>query len=636
MNRKTRVIYIEEKKQMKDSIVFIAPNAHMSALAQSAITKLKLNIPVVEAYDYKAIEALRKFPSCHIVISRGGTANYLRGVKGLTVVDLTASFYDIQKSLNELIEKGCKKIAVVSQDNVIGPTPAEFSLHDINIELHPCKNAEDIMATVNRCIKNGADGIVGCVVAIETARQYDVHISPVEVDFFTVTKGILQAIELEHNIDNQEKTIDRLESILNNIEEGVIIFDSEKMPVRYNEFASRIMRPETTNNWYKMLDPYINTAENFPKVINLNQKKILLRVISLPHDAKEDKVVILQDSNVIEESVKTIKLSSYEKGLYAHHNFNEIIYSCPAMEDTVSLAKRFANSDSTIMIFGETGAGKEGFAQSIHNYSPRSKKPFVSVNCASLPQGLVASELFGYVEGAFTGARRNGKKGLFELAQGGTIFLDEITEIPLEVQSQFLRVIQEREIMRIGDDRIIPLDIRIICATNREILSLCNEGKFRYDLYYRLNVLSLYIPPLRERGDDVIILFRSFVAKFCKTKMEEIYLDDSVKKILLNYSWPGNVRELRNIAEAISFYGKEIKKSNLERLLARNNSVNSDTEGCSDTFFRDDLTMDELEKYYFKYMLQRHSNSEVAKLAGISRTSLWRKLKKLDIDTPQM
>ena len=294
------------------------------------------------------------------------------------------------------------------------------------------------------------------------------------------------------------------------------------------------------------------------------------------------------------------------------------------MEDAVSLAKRFSNSDSTVLIFGETGVGKEGFAQSIHNNSPRASKPFVSVNCASLPQGLVASELFGYAEGAFTGARSSGKKGLFELAQGGTIFLDEITEIPLEVQSQFLRVIQEREVMRIGDDRIIPLDIRIICASNKKILPLCDEGLFRYDLYYRLNVLKLTIPPLRERGLDVLVLFKKFMSEFLHVNEGELEIDDSIIRLLTGYSWPGNVRELRNFAEALSFYGSEIKLSNVQSLLSHDQDESTSQNLSCGLKIHEDTPLEELEREYYRYMLERHSNSEVAKLAGISRTSLWR------------
>ncbi|MBQ3883725.1 MAG: sigma-54-dependent Fis family transcriptional regulator, partial [Succinivibrio sp.] len=221
----------------------------------------------------------------------------------------------------------------------------------------------------------------------------------------------------------------------------------------------------------------------------------------------------------------------------------------------------------------------------------------------------------------------------FELAQGGTIFLDEITEIPLEVQSQFLRVIQEREVMRIGDDRIIPLDIRIICASNKKILPLCEQGKFRYDLYYRLNVLQLTIPPLRERGRDVLVLFKAFMAEFLHKNEEDIEFDDSIRSVLLGYSWPGNVRELRNFAEALSFYGDEIKVSNVLNILNHDKEVvSAGGEGGSQVLnFKDDMPLSEIEKEYYRYMLERHSNAEVAKLAGISRTSLWRKLKALGL-----
>ena len=232
-----------------------------------------------------------------------------------------------------------------------------------------------------------------------------------------------------------------------------------------------------------------------------------MRIRRLKEGVKSNYVVLLTESAALEEQNNRMNAAVYAKGLYAKKSFKDILHKSSIMQDCVELAKKYAKSQSTVMIFGETGVGKEGFAQSIHNSSLRSSKPFVSVNCSSLPQGLVASELFGYVAGAFTGARQNGKKGLFELAQGGTIFLDEITELPLEVQSQILRVIQEREVMRIGDDKVIPLDIRIICAANKKILNLCEQGKFRYDLYYRINVLNIEIPPLRERREDIVYLF---------------------------------------------------------------------------------------------------------------------------------
>jgi len=616
---------------MSNTIVFIAPNSHIALLAQSAVALLKLDIPVIEAYDYKAIEELRKYPSCRIVISRGGTSNFLKGVKGLTVVDLTASYFDIQKSVNELVKKGCNNIAVISQDNVIGLTSAEFAIKDVNVSLHPCTNTEEIINTVNTCVRNGADGIVGCAVAVETAKEHDIRVAPVETDFFTIKKGILNALELEANLEDHDRMIERIESVLDNIEEGIIIFDAENTPIVYNDCATRLMRPEPLNKWYQKLFVHLKNTTDSTNLVTLNQNRILIRVINLKKSNESEKVVILTDSSAIEETAKTIKISAYEKGLVARRTFKDIKYASQIMSETVALAKRFSDSDSTVMLFGETGVGKEGFAQSIHNSSPRANKPFVSVNCASLPQGLVASELFGYAEGAFTGARRNGKKGLFELAQGGTIFLDEITEIPLEVQSQFLRVIQEREVMRVGDDHIIPLDIRIICASNKQILPLCEEGKFRFDLYYRLNVLSLAIPALRERGDDVIVLFANFFCEFLHQKVEDLHLEENIKNLLKDYSWPGNVRELRNVAEALSFYGNSFTLQDLKKLIQRD-FIHKEPSNTQIPLLHEDLTLNELEKQYYTYMLKKHSLKEICLLAGISRTSLWRKLKSLNLE----
>ena len=623
---------------MKDTIVFIAPNARIAALAQSAISQLKLNIPVVEAIDYQAVDALRDFPSCKIAISRGGTADLLRTVKGISVAYLTASYFDIQRGINVLAKKNCKNISVISQFNVIGLTPAEFNIGDIKVTLNPCMNYDDIISTVNRCVENGSDGILGCVLAVETAKHFDVTIEPLETDFFSIKKVIMQAQEMLDNLNTSQKNFECMESVLDNIDEGVIFFDSDNNPAIYNECASKLMSPDLKEKWFDKLEEHINTASSVPRVVNLNHNKVLFRNIPLSGNKlisgkkQSNNVVILQDSTAIEETAKNIKISTYEKGLFARKSFKDIRYESLVMEDAVSLAKRFSNSDSTVMIFGETGVGKEGFAQSIHNNSPRSSKPFVSVNCATLPHGLVASELFGYAEGAFTGARSSGKKGLFELAQGGTIFLDEITEIPLEVQSQFLRVIQEREVMRIGDDRIIPLDIRIICASNKKILPLCEKGLFRFDLYYRLNVLQITIPPLRERGRDVLVLFKSFMAEFLHKSEDDIEFDDRVRSVLLSYTWPGNVRELRNFAEALSFYGSEIKYSNVMSILNHDREVISSENAPSAMKFTDNMPLAEIEREYYQFMLERHSNTEVAKLAGISRTSLWRKLKALGLN----
>ena len=216
-----------------------------------------------------------------------------------------------------------------------------------------------------------------------------------------------------------------------------------------------------------------------------------------------------------------------------------------------------AKSDSSILITGESGTGKEMFAQSIHNSSKRKEFQFVAVNCGALPESLLESELFGYEEGAFTGAKRGGKPGLFELAHKGTLFLDEIEEMPLKLQRSLLRVLQEREVMRLGGDRLISVDIRLIAATNRDLKGLLSDGRFREDLYYRLNVLPLFVPPLRARKEDI----SSLISGFKKSFNWEFSLSASAGKAIFDYSWPGNIRQLRNCIEYIS--NLEIKTADI-------------------------------------------------------------------------
>lgn len=220
------------------------------------------------------------------------------------------------------------------------------------------------------------------------------------------------------------------------------------------------------------------------------------------------------------------------------------------MEETVNLARRAAVTEYTILICGESGTGKELFAQSIHNYSQRKDMPFIGVNCAAIPESLLESELFGYVEGAFTGASRKGKIGYFEQANHGTIFLDEIGDISPNLQARLLRVLQEKQIMRIGSDRIIDVDVRIIAATNRDLIKAVENGEFRRDLYYRLNALQIVIPPLRERSEDILLLLNEFMGS------DYLKVSEEDRRVLQNYVWPGNVRELENCALYFKTLGK--------------------------------------------------------------------------------
>ena len=263
-------------------------------------------------------------------------------------------------------------------------------------------------------------------------------------------------------------------------------------------------------------------------------------------------ILIVKDVTELTDLEASLRRQIAKHGHLARYTFADIKGESPSIVRCVEKAKRIARIDKPTLIIGESGTGKELFAQSIHNASKRSKFPFVAMNCAAIPETLLGSELFGYEEGAFTGARRGGKEGLFQMAHRGTLFLDEIGELPLLTQAKLLRVLEEREIMRVGGDEIVSVDVRIIAATNRDLRALVKRGDFRLDLYYRLNTLIIDIPPLRERRGDISYLIAEFLGG---NSAERHTFDPCVWDFLLSYDWEGNVRELRNCIEYMDSIG---------------------------------------------------------------------------------
>jgi DNA-binding NtrC family response regulator len=234
-----------------------------------------------------------------------------------------------------------------------------------------------------------------------------------------------------------------------------------------------------------------------------------------------------------------------------------IIGNSPELNYALQVAVQVANTDLTVLIFGESGVGKEAFSSIIHSLSARKHNPFIAVNCGAIPEGTIDSELFGHEKGSFTGAV-DSRKGYFETVNGGTIFLDEIAEMPLGTQARLLRVLETGEYIRVGSSKVQKTDVRVIAATNKDLLELVNQGRFRQDLYYRLNTVPIRVPALKDRKEDVILLFRKFAVDFAdKYKAAPVQLDDEAKNLLINYSWPGNIRELKNIAEQISVLSQE-------------------------------------------------------------------------------
>ena len=320
---------------------------------------------------------------------------------------------------------------------------------------------------------------------------------------------------------------------------------------------------------------------------------------------------------------------TFEKINTAKYTVDDIIGDCSIMQDLKDSVRKVAKTNSNVLIMGESGTGKELFAHSIHAGSMRRKAPFVCVNCGSIPEQLIESELFGYEEGAFTGARKGGKIGLFPAAHGGTIFLDEIGELPLSMQVRLLRVLQDREIQRVGSNVREKVNVRVVAATNRNLYQMVKKGEFRSDLYYRLNVVTLHLPLLRERKEDLPLLIQMILSKISKKEsLGAIEISREAMDHLLRYDWPGNVRELENVLErAINFTdaGEKIKAKNLpERITG---------SMVSRTVMPLKELMENTEKDAIKDALLRCRNckAKAANELGISRTTLYEKMMKYEI-----
>jgi len=362
---------------------------------------------------------------------------------------------------------------------------------------------------------------------------------------------------------NQQLTLAnrRLTSIFNTMSEGVILIDRRGVVHEVNAVVKKIVDKPGEELVGRPIERLFGGFAPFTRKMLADRKSYADIEIMLPGKNGVSHCIVsgepitdgtgeISGGVIVVRPIHQVRsLVNRFSGYYTSFQFSDIIGESPPLLDAVRIAARAAASSANVLLQGESGTGKELFAQAIHHHSSRGDGPFIAVNCCAIPRELIGSELFGYEDGAFTGARRGGRPGKFELAGGGTIFLDEIGDMPLEQQAALLRVLEEKKIARIGGERLIPADARVICATNKNLLAEVAKGTFRQDLYYRLNVISITIPPLRERGDDVLRLFGHFLAKLGKERGRQFHAEPAVLDALRAYPWPGNVRELHNVAE---------------------------------------------------------------------------------------
>ena len=360
-----------------------------------------------------------------------------------------------------------------------------------------------------------------------------------------------------------------------------------------------------------------------------NTAVILRELPVLIGDQQRGSVISIKQMSEIRDLESQVRRAIVEKGFTAKKHFNDIVGVSAAITQAKAQAKAYAPYDSAILICGETGTGKEVFAQSIHNASKRKNEAFVAINCATLPENLIESELFGHEKGAFTGALREGKQGLFELANKGTIFLDEISELPISVQAKLLRVIQEGEFIRVGGDKLIQVDVRIICSSNKNLLQLIEERKFKADLYYRLCVLEINLPPLRERVDDIEDLAQTLLWKYSKKHKKNVQkISEDVLNALKTEPFPGNVRELGNIIERMVILSNgttldldTMRNCNLKLPAKTSRGV------CAETGTSANMHDVQINAIHSALEKCGGNKAAAARMLGISYSTLWRKMK---------
>lgn len=588
---------------------------------------------MIEILDVDHIEEqgrMLEAKGARVIIGRSGT--YERSIGNVTVpiLHLKVTSSEVFNALITGLAFKKKMVLILWNDICFEKSWIQYIPEDI--EIHTFNHGNDIEELYNKVIASNPDCvIVGGGVVCSFARRDGLPSVFVNASVESITETVNYAKEVLGHLYRSDYQQELLKKTLDSVRDAVIVFDENEEVQLFNERAQDILKIGRARVIGKKLSKILPNLSFLAEDLALKREKkeqllwigslVITYSTSLIWGGHRVKGMLLtfQDITRLQMLEQKIRRELNKKGLVAKYNFTDIIYADVSMGEIIEKAKKIGRSDSATVIYGESGTGKEILAQSLHHVSDRRKAPFVAINCAALSESLLESELFGYEEGAFTGARKGGKPGVFELAHGGTIFLDEINSISPGLQGKLLRVIEEKEVMRLGSDYVIPLDLRIISAANEDLKTMVQNKAFRSDLFYRLSSLEVNIPPLRERRADIEPLFIHFLKEF---QLDEKIRWPSKAEItrLTEYDWPGNVRELRNVAERYIMFD-EIDLSHADAL------------NVPQTISGDSIDLKEIQKLIEERIIAQLlksglSKAEIAGKLGISRTALWKKINK--------
>ncbi|MDR2502802.1 MAG: sigma 54-interacting transcriptional regulator [Deltaproteobacteria bacterium] len=645
---------------MQYKIGFITSYSRMESdfkdLAETEQCNLIFRVGVMEY----AIDLAREMENSILVdaiISTEVTGEIIAKHVNVPVIPLRVKGYNLIEALFRAHAMGQKvafadiahKYSVFDLERVAGILGYHIRHYKFN---HP----DEAVDVVEKIASDEQDVIVttaSCTMNI--AKRHNMRAVLIEPTRHDLVEAINLAKRLVDARRKEQENLNWLNAVINNINEGIITVNEGRVSSVNSYILSmlalgqdKLIGREISDimEISPLLKKIFNTTNNF-EIIKHGDKDLVIsrKEIYANNDVLGSiyKIEILQNIQQIEMEARKKSLKS---GFIAAATFDQIAGISAAINEAKDKAKHFALTDSYIFINGESGTGKEVFAQSIHNYSPCRQGPFVAINCATLPEQLLDSELFGFEDGVFTGARKGGKPGLFEMAHNGTLFLDEIGEMPLLLQTKLLRVLQEKMIRRVGGDKNIPVNVRLIFATNKNLREEVKKGSFREDLFYRIHVLNLKLPPLRERPEDIQPLARHIINKIIRQRQAPGSLSERGLAVLMRYDWPGNVRELHNFLERVIAMSSQhvYDAGTAEQLMrelvensrpkAAESGTGSDGDGAKDAGLAVPLSsMHDMQDSIIRHIYARFDGDrkKVENILQMSRTTLWRRFKEMGL-----
>ncbi len=581
------------------------------------------------------------------IIARGITYKEAKKHVKIPVVNAMESLHDLIRALSPIRGHGYKVNLFLFEGNAIFPEdnfPVLLSeIFNLHLHITRYRNSAEIRQLIDMT-SDDFDIFVGGVFVVQCCEVLGKRAVLWETGYDTLYIKIKECINLIKARDTALFQRNQIKTILDYAYEGIFYVDKDLKVQLINPAARKILgiysEGEELDRTIKniFLDNGISEIvksgtgqyeELQPAGENL---QIIVNKVPVIIKGKVEGVVInFKEIEQVLQMEKKIRAELWKKGSVAKYSINDIIGISEKIAVCKNLVKKFGRYDSNVLIYGETGTGKELFAQSIHNESKRRLEPFYAINCATLPENLLESELFGYSEGAFTGAKKGGKPGLFELAHNGTLYLDEIGEMPLSFQSKLLRALQEKEIRRIGDDKMIFVNVRIIAASNKNLYEEVLDGNFREDLFYRINVMNIEIAPLRERKKDIPYLINYFMQIYSSELGAgcSYTFDEQAMNFLKDYQWRGNVRELQNFVERVYIYGNEKKVLGIEDIRCLLDGI------YEIAYRRKDLrkssregTLDNITEKAIREAIEKFggNKTQAAQYLGVSRSFIWRRL----------